>query len=67
MSVAKYKNRTTGEWEELMNGIDGKTPVKGKDYFTEADKAEIVSDVIAALPKYMSIPEHRQTCYPEHQ
>lgn len=31
-------------------GADGKTPVKGVDYFTDADKAGIVSDVLAALP-----------------
>lgn len=34
------------------DGADGKTPVKGTDYFTEADKAEMVSAVITALPKY---------------
>ena len=34
------------------DGQDGKTPVKGTDYFTEADKAEMVSAVISALPKY---------------
>ena len=33
-------------------GANGNTPVKGKDYFTETDKAEIVSSVIAALPVY---------------
>lgn len=33
-------------------GADGKTPVKGEDYYTEADKAEIVSAVIAQLPVY---------------
>lgn len=40
---------TQGKWEQLMaaieNGLlkgeDGHTPVKGKDYFTEAEKAEI--------------------------
>ena len=31
-------------------GKDGKTPVKGTDYWTVADKQEIVNDVIAALP-----------------
>lgn len=31
-------------------GADGKTPVKGTDYWTVADKQEIVNDVIAALP-----------------
>ena len=34
------------------DGVDGYTPVKGKDYFTETDKAEIVSSVIAELPIY---------------
>lgn len=32
------------------NGVDGKTPVKGTDYYTEADKQEMVSLVLAALP-----------------
>lgn len=38
--------------EELKgdNGNDGHTPQKGIDYWTEADKAEIVNSVIAALP-----------------
>lgn len=34
------------------DGKDGKTPVKGTDYWTEADKAEIVADTLAALPKW---------------
>lgn len=33
-------------------GADGKTPVKGTDYWTAADKAEIVADTLAALPKW---------------
>ena len=33
-------------------GKDGYSPVRGKDYWTEADKAEIVSAVLAALPVY---------------
>ena len=31
-------------------GTAGHTPVKGADYWTAADKAEIVADVLAALP-----------------
>lgn len=31
-------------------GPAGHTPVKGTDYWTTADKAEIVADVLAALP-----------------
>lgn len=34
------------------NGADGKTPVKGTDYWTAADKAEIVADTLAALPTW---------------
>lgn len=33
-------------------GDAGPTPVKGKDYFTETDKAEMVAAVIASLPVY---------------
>lgn len=33
-----------------FSGLKGKTPVKGVDYFTEADKQEIVQDVLAAIP-----------------
>ena len=44
------KDGTNGTNEK--DGVDGYTPVKGKDYFTETDKAEIVSSVIAALPIY---------------
>lgn len=34
------------------DGSDGYTPVKGKDYNTEADKAEMVQSVLAALPTW---------------
>lgn len=33
-------------------GPAGVTPVKGVDYFTEADKAVLVEDVLAALPTW---------------
>ena len=32
------------------DGVNGKTPVKGTDYYTEADKQEMVGLVLAALP-----------------
>ena len=44
---------TEAEWLESLHGKDGKdgkTPVKGVDYFTEADKQEMVNAVLAALP-----------------
>lgn len=38
--------------KDYFDGKDGHTPVVGDDYFTVADKAEMVSAVIAALPVY---------------
>ena len=32
-------------------GADGKTPVKGEDYFTDADKQEMVEAVLDAMPE----------------
>ncbi len=40
------------EWLDSLKGKDGHTPEKGTDYFTEEDKLELVSSVIAALPVY---------------
>lgn len=33
-------------------GLDGYTPVKGTDYWTDTDKADMVNDVLAALPTW---------------
>lgn len=35
-----------------IKGEDGYTPVKGKDYYTDSDKAEIVSQLLSALPTW---------------
>ncbi len=32
-----------------VKGDNGKTPVKGVDYYTEADKAEIVAEITASI------------------
>ena len=43
------------EWLESLHGDTGPagyTPVKGVDYYTEADKAEMVGAVLAALPTW---------------
>ena len=37
------------------DGEDGYTPVRGVDYWTAADKEEIVNDVLAALPAAESV------------
>lgn len=34
----------------INDGKNGKTPVRGTDYWTEADKQEMVNEVLAALP-----------------
>lgn len=36
-------------------GEAGETPVRGVDYWTNADKAEIVADVLAALPSAVGV------------
>lgn len=61
----KYTHEGEEKWREIVtvvdgndgvdgtdgkDGADGYTPVKGVDYFTEADKAEMVTAVLAALP-----------------
>ena len=38
--------------EKGTDGVDGYTPQKGVDYYTDADKAEMVQAVISALPVY---------------
>lgn len=37
------------------DGKDGKTPIKGQDYYTEAEKQEIVEEVLE------QVPEHAET------
>ena len=37
---------------KTIKGKDGNTPVKGVDYFTDTDKAEMVKSVLAALPTW---------------
>ena len=59
MSVLKLKQN--GKWVPISvcaqgvqgpSGAAGHTPVKGTDYWTDADKAEIVNDVLAELPTW---------------
>lgn len=35
-----------------IKGKDGYTPVRGTDYWTEADKTEMITEVVAAFPVY---------------
>lgn len=58
-----------------VNGQDGHTPVKGVDYYTEADKEELVTEVVSSLsesgmlapesidPSTVVFPDGVQTTY----
>lgn len=55
MFEVTFENTNTGfyaDFLQVIHGKDGYTPVRGVDYWTEADKAEIVADVISDLPVY---------------
>lgn len=45
---------TDQDWINAGNikGDDGYTPVKGVDYYTDADKSELVSTILSALPTW---------------
>lgn len=59
MSMLSIRNES-GEFVEVpviigprgFAGEPGHTPVKGTDYWTEADQTQIVNDVLAALPTW---------------
>lgn len=38
-----------GNTVTIRNGADGHTPIKGVDYWTATDKAEIIEEVLASL------------------
>lgn len=49
INTALEQAKASGEFDG-KDGADGYTPVKGADYFTDADKQEMVDAVLAALP-----------------
>lgn len=51
LSVSNGKLQYNGS-DVGLKGDKGDTPVKGTDYWTAADKQEIVNDVLAALPTW---------------
>lgn len=51
LSVSDGKLQYNGS-DVGLKGDKGDTPVKGTDYWTVADKAEIVADTLAALPTW---------------
>ena len=50
LALEKGFEGTLEEWLDSLHGGDGYTPEKGKDYYTEADKAELVNDVLGQIP-----------------
>lgn len=54
IDTALAQAKASGEFDgaDGKDGVDGKTPVKGTDYYTEADKTEMVNAVLAALPTW---------------
>ena len=58
----EIKNGSQGpQGEKGEQGVAGYTPQKGVDYFTPADKAEMVADVIEQLNTAQEITIHEQT------
>lgn len=53
LAVVKVKD-SNGEWQyaTTASGEKGDTPIRGVDYWTAADKQEIVSKVLGGLPKW---------------
>lgn len=52
VAIAVHKALEEAEASGAFKGDPGFTPKRGVDYYTEADKTEIVDAVLAALPKY---------------
>lgn len=52
ITITDVNGTKTATINDGDKGADGYTPVKGTDYYTEADKAEMVNRVLAALPIY---------------
>jgi hypothetical protein len=50
--LASLKGEKGDAGEDGQNGSDGKTPVKGVDYYTEADKQELITEIALKLPKF---------------
>ena len=55
-----YDIKVTPALAKKLKGEDGKTPVKGKDYYTSADKKELVAEVLPlAAEKAASIAANK--------
>lgn len=52
VTIVNKTGTTTATILDGLDGQDGYTPVRGTDYWTASDKAEIVQDVLDALPTW---------------
>ena len=55
-SILRIKNEN-GEWVDVvaLKGENGKTPVLGVDYFTEAEKQALIAEIKNSLYTYSTI------------
>lgn len=57
--ILRIKNEN-GEWVEViaLKGEDGKVPVKGVDYYTEAERQALIAEIKNSLYTYSTtVPE----------
>ena len=52
VSVTDINGTTNFDIRDGIDGKDGYTPIKGVDYYTDAEQQEMVNRVLAALPVY---------------
>ena len=50
MEVLKIRTSPDAEWKDIV-AIKGYTPIKGVDYYTEAEKSALVQEVINSLSR----------------
>ena len=62
VEAALAQAKASGEFDgkDGKDGINGKTPVKGEDYFTDADKAELVEEVLEEVGGKQVQPDWNQ-------
>lgn len=51
MATIKYRPNADSPWQTLVGikGQDGKTPVRGVDYWTTEDQEAIVNDILSKI------------------
>lgn len=75
MEVLKYRVDGTSEWKDLValqgepgkNGLDGYTPVRGKDYWTNEDVLAIKEHCNSYIDSQLAIINERLTSLTEKE